>query len=166
MCIRDSLYYLGREYFYHNKSLEATETLKKYLDVSTFPAEKSYALRILSKTDPDNAEEYLIKATEVYQSRESILALANYYYHQKKWQECNKVAKISLEQTVRTNEFLSEDWAWSHMADDLIAVSAWNLQNWQEAYEYGKRAVEITPTDERFQTNLKFYKEKVGNANT
>ena len=26
--------------------------------------------------------------------------------------------------------------------------------------------VEITPTDERLQTNLKFYKEKVGNDNT
>jgi len=161
-----NLYYLGREYFYQQQFPQSTETLKKYLDVSIFPAEKSYALRILSKTDPDNAEEYLIQATEVYQSRESILALANYYYHQKKWKECNRVAKISLEQTVRTNEFLSEDWAWTHMADDLVAVSAWNLENWQEAYEYGKKAVEITPTDERLQTNLKFYKEKVGNDNT
>jgi hypothetical protein len=52
------------------------------------------------------------------------------------------------------------------MADDLVAVSAWNLQNWQEAYEYGKKAVEITPTDERLQTNLKYYTEKVGNDNT
>jgi hypothetical protein len=52
------------------------------------------------------------------------------------------------------------------MADDLVAVSAWNLQDWKEAYKYGKKAVEITPTDERLQTNLKFYKEKVGNDNT
>ena len=81
------------------------------------------------------------------------------------WKECNKVAKISLEQTVRTNEFLSEDWAWSHMADDLIAVSAWNLKDYKEAYKHGKIAAEITPTDERLQTNLKYYKEKV-DANT
>ena len=156
-----NLYYLGREYFYHGMAKESTETLKCYLDVSIFPAEKSYALRILSKTDPDNAEEYLIKATEVYQSRESILALANYYYHQKRWAECNKVAKISLEQTVRTSEFMSEEWAWSHMADDLIAVSAWNLGKWDEALEYGIRALEISPNDERLQKNVMFYREKI-----
>jgi glycosyltransferase involved in cell wall biosynthesis len=156
-----NLYYLGREYFYHSMAVESTDTLKRYLDVSVFPAEKSYALRILSKTDPSNAEEYLIKATEVYQSRESILALANYYYHQKRWAECNKVAKISLEQTVKTSEFMSEEWAWSHMADDLIAVSAWNLEQWDEALKYGKRALEISPNDERLQKNVKFYEEKV-----
>ena len=156
-----NLYYLGREYFYHNMAAESTETLKRYLDVSVFPAEKSYALRILSKMDTDNAEEHLIKATEVYQSRESILALANFYYHQKRWAECNKVAKISLEQTVRTSEFMSEDWAWSHMSNDLIEVSAWNLQMWDEALEYGKRAVEISPNEERLQKNVKFYEEKV-----
>jgi glycosyltransferase involved in cell wall biosynthesis len=159
-CARN-LYYLGREYFYRNKYEESTTTLKKYLEVSIFPAEKSYAYRILSKTDPANAEEHLMKATEVYQSRESILALANYYYHQKQWAECNKVAKIGLEQTVRTTEFLSEDWAWSHMAEDLIAISAWNLGKWQEAYKYGVKALEITPTDERLKTNVKFYKEKL-----
>ena len=160
-----NLYYLGREYFYHNMPAESTQTLKRYLEVSVFPAEKSYALRILSKMDPDNAEEHLMKATEVYQSRESILALANYYYHQKRWAECNKVAKISLEQTVRTSEFMSEEWAWSHMADDLIAVSAWNLEQWDEALEYGIKALEISPNDERLQKNVMFYREKV-NANT
>jgi hypothetical protein len=52
------------------------------------------------------------------------------------------------------------------MADDLIAVSAWNLKDYKEAYKHGKIAAEITPTDERLQTNLKFYKEKVKDANT
>ena len=51
------------------------------------------------------------------------------------------------------------------MADDLIAVSAWQLENWKEAYKHGKKAVEITPSDERLVQNLAFYKEKV-NGNT
>jgi tetratricopeptide (TPR) repeat protein len=156
-----NLYYLGREYFFHNKAAESTATLKRYLEVSNFPAEKSYALRLLSKMDPDNAEEYLMQATEAYQSRESILALANFYYHQKQWAECNKVAKISLEQTNKVTEFMSEEWAWSHMADDLIAVSAWNLGKWNEALEYGIRALKISPNDERLQKNVEFYREKV-----
>ena len=161
-----NLYYLGREYFYHQKFEQATETLKKYLDVSVFPAERGYALRIMAKCTQDvkQSEEYLIRSTEEFQSRESILALANHYYHNKQWAECNKVAKIALKQTEKSSHFMSEAWAWTHMADDLIAVSAWNLGNYQEAYEHGLKAVEISPEEERLQTNLKFYREKV-NAN-
>ena len=161
-----NLYYLGREYFYHERFAEGLQTLKKYLEVSVFKAERGFALRIMAKCDTPNAEEYLIRSTEEYQSRESVLALANHYYHTKQWKECNKVAKIALTKTEKATEFMVEAWAWTHMADDLVAVSAWNLEDWQEAYEHGKRAVEITPEDERLQTNLKFYKEKVGNVNT
>lgn len=161
-----NLYYLGREYFYHQKLDKSLETLKKYLEVSNFPAERGYALRFMAKcvTDPKEAEEFLIRSTEEFQSRESILALANHYYHNKQWEECNKVAKIALQQTHKSTHFMVEAWAWTHMADDLIAVSAWNLGKWQEAYEHGKKAVEISPDDERLKTNLKFYKERV-NAN-
>ncbi len=160
-----TLYYLGREYFYRGMYPNCAEVLKKYLEVSIFKAERGYAMRMLAKCEPEQAEEWLIKSTEEYQSRESVLALANHYYNQKQWKECNTVAKIALKITVKPSEFLSEGWAWTHMADDLIAVSAWQLENWKEAYKHGKKAVEITPSDERLVQNLAFYKEKV-NGNT
>jgi hypothetical protein len=47
------------------------------------------------------------------------------------------------------------------MADDLCAISAWQLGEWKLALEHGTKAVEITPTDERLVNNLKFYREKV-----
>ena len=73
--------------------------------------------------------------------------------------------KIAEKIKVRPTEFLSEGWAWTHMADDLIAVSAWQMEDWKEAYKHGKKAVEISPEDERLVKNLAFYKEKI-NADT
>jgi glycosyltransferase involved in cell wall biosynthesis len=155
-----NLYYLGREQSYYQQNEKATETLKKYLELSIFPQERAAACRILGKMDPANAEEWFLKGTEEYGCRESLLALANYYYLDKQWAECNLVAKKSLEFNVKPMEFLAEGWAWGHMADDLVAVSAWQLSNYKEALKHGEKALAITPDDERLQTNVTFYRSK------
>lgn len=156
-----NLYYLAREYFGHNKLDQARKVLKRYLKKSEFPAEKSYALRMLAKCEPNRKEELLLQGLEIYPSRESVLALANYYYAEQRWQECNYVAKRALSFTERSTEFLSENWAWGHMGYDLVAVSAWKLGNYQEAFEYGQQAVQISPDDEILKNNLKSYQEKI-----
>jgi hypothetical protein len=46
------------------------------------------------------------------------------------------------------------------MADDLIAVCAWQLKDFKKAYKHGKKAAEMSPNDERLQKNLVFFKEK------
>jgi hypothetical protein len=58
-------------------------------------------------------------------------------------------------------EFLAENWAWTHMADDLVAVSAWQLSDFKQALEHGLKALEISPNDERLQTNVTFYRSKI-----
>lgn len=160
-----NLYYLGRELFFRRAYDDCAKVIKEYITKSNFPAEKSFALRMLAKCEPDKAEEWLLQATEACQTREAVLALANHYYNQKQWKECNYTAKLALTKTEKVTGFLSEEWAWGHMADDLVAVSAWQLNNFKEAYKHGKRAVEISPDDERLVNNLKFYKEKL-NANS
>lgn len=160
-----NLYYLAREYFGHMQLVEAKETLDRYLEVSEFPAERSFAMRMMAKCQPLQEEEWLMKAMEEHPSRESILALANYYYKNQRWAECNLVAHKSLEATERSTGFLTEEWAWGHMPYDLIAVSAWRLGKYQEAYEYGKKAVQIAPDIEQLKSNLDIFKEKL-DANT
>jgi hypothetical protein len=93
------------------------------------------------------------------------MALANHYYMTKQWDECLLVSKRALDYTVKPVTFLSENWAWGHMAYDLIAVSAWQLEDFETALEYGKKAVEISPNDERLLNNIKFYESKVKDAN-
>jgi hypothetical protein len=56
---------------------------------------------------------------------------------------------------------MSESWAWGHMAADLIAVSAWQLENWEEANKFGEIALKLSPNDERLQKNLQFYRSKI-----
>ena len=159
-----NLYYLGREYFYRQEFEQCAKVLKEYLEKSVFKAEMAYAMRMLAKCEPDEAEEWLTKAIETYPSREALLALANHYYMTKQWAECVLVAKEALKVTQKPTEFLSEGWAWGHMADDLIAVCSWQLKDYKTAYKHGKVAAEMSPTDERLQKNLAFYKEKI-NAN-
>jgi glycosyltransferase involved in cell wall biosynthesis len=156
-----NLYYLGREQSYYKQNEEATKSLKKYLELSIFPQERAAACRILGKVDPDNAEEWFLKGTEEFPCRESYLALANFYYLNKEWPECNLVAKQALQFTTKPMEFLAENWAWTHMADDLVAVSAWQLGDFQTALHHGEKALAITPDDERLQTNVTFYRSKI-----
>jgi tetratricopeptide (TPR) repeat protein len=144
---------------------EAASTLKEYLEISVFIAEKGYAMRILSKCEPEQAEEWLMKSVEIFPSREALLALANHYYLNGEWAECVLVSKEALKVKQKPTEFLSEAWAWGHMADDLIAVCSWQLGDFKTAYKHGKIAAEMSPNDERLIKNLEFYKEKVGNAN-
>jgi glycosyltransferase involved in cell wall biosynthesis len=159
-------YYLGREYFFRKEYEKCLEVLTKYIEISNFPAEKSFALRMIAKCDPGKAEEWLIQATEACQTREAVLALANHYYLQGQWKECNYTAKLALSKTEKVSGFLSEGWAWGHMADDLVAVSSWQLGDFKTAYKHGKRAVEMSPDDERLTSNLKFYEEKLKDANS
>jgi glycosyltransferase involved in cell wall biosynthesis len=156
-----NLYYLGREQSYYQQNEKATESLTKYLELSIFPQERAAACRILGKVDPANAEEWFTKGTEEFACRESYLALANYYYLNKEWLECNFVAKQALQFTQKPMEFLAENWAWTHMADDLVAVSAWQLGDFKQALEHGLKALEISPNDERLQTNVTFYRSKI-----
>ena len=161
-----NLYYLGREYYYHKRYDEAAKVLKSYLTISVFPEERSAACRTLSNCEPAKAEEWLMKGTEEHPNRESVLALANHFYQTKQWDECLLVAKEALEFTNRPIGFLSENWAWGHMVHDLIAISSWQLGDFKTAYEHGKKAVEISPNEERLVNNLKFYESKVKNGNT
>ena len=159
-----NLYYLGREYFYRQEYEECGKVLKQYLEKSVFKAEMAYAMRMLAKCEPAEAEEWLTKAIETYGSKESLLALANHYYMNRQWAECILVSKEALKVKDKPTEFLSEGWAWGHMADDLIAVCSWQMKDFKTAYKHGKIAAEMSPNDERLQKNLAFYKEKI-NAN-
>ena len=155
------LYYYGRELFYHGKFLEAKEIFLEYLKYTTFPAEKAYALRYLAKCSPKEAEEYLMQSIETFNCREGVLALANHYYIMKQWKECFLAAEEGMKITERYNHFMSEEWAWGHMAYDLAAISAWQLEDWDTALRYGEMALELSPDDERLQTNVKYYRSKV-----
>ena len=156
-----NLYYYARELFFHKKYLEAKLVFQEYLKYTKYPAEKSYALRYLAKCDPSNAEKHIKESIKTFYCREGVLALANHYYITKEWKKCYKAATEAMEIKERLNDFMSEAWAWGHMAYDLAAISAWQLGDWANAYKYGQIAVELSPNDERLTNNIKFYRSKI-----
>ena len=156
-----NLYYYGRELYYKKQMEKSTEILKRYVEVSNFPGEKGYAYRYLAKTDPANAEDYLLTSIETFPCREAVLALSKYYYDEKRWKECLYTAEQAIGITTKVTDFMSESWAWGHMAYDLAAISAWQLSDWDSALRYGLMALETSPDDERLQKNVQFYEEKV-----
>ena len=156
-----NLYYLGRELSYYKQWERCTEMLKKYLELSIFPQERASACRILGQADPKNAEDWFMQGTKEWPSRESYLALANYYYIEKDWVPCQFVAKEALQFDTKPMEFLAEAWAWGHMADDLVAVSAWQLGDYETAIKHGSKALKVSPDDERLKNNVTFYRSKI-----
>lgn len=156
-----TLYYYGRELFFKKKYLEARAVFEEYLKYTDFPAEKAYALRYLAKCHPQKAEEYLKESIQTLYCREAVLALANHYYITKEWDKCKEASLEAITIKEKTNDFMSEAWAWGHMAYDLVAISAWQLEQWEDAYNYGKIAADMSPEEERLQNNVVFYKEKL-----
>ena len=161
-----NLYYLGREQCTYGNYEESAKNLKAYLEKSKFKQEMSAACRMLSKCEPKKAEEWLLRGTEEWPCRESYLALANHYYTEQDWEACLLVARQALQFTQKPMEFLAENWAWGEMADDLIAISSWQLGDYLTAVKHGKLAAQAAPHNERLQDNLKYYESKVNNANT
>lgn len=156
-----NLYYYARELFFTKQYLEAKLVFEEYLKYTKYPGEKAYALRYLAKCDPSNAERHLKESIKTLYCREGVLALANHYYITKEWKKCLKASLEAMEIKEKLNDFMSEEWAYGHMAYDLTAISAWQLEQWDDALRYGEMALERSPDDERLQNNVKFYRSKV-----
>lgn len=156
-----NLYYYGRELYFNKEYLPAKRVFEEYMKYSNFPAEKAYALRYLAQCDPNNAEKHIKESIKILYCRESVLALANHYYKKGQWKLCKKTALEAIEIKEKLNDFMTEEWAYGHMAYDLVAISSWQLEHWDDAVRYGELAFEMSPNEERLQNNLKFYKEKL-----
>ena len=155
-----NLYYYARELFFHKEYLAAKKVFEEYLKYTKYAGEKSYALRYLAKCDPKNAEKHLKESIKTLYCREGVLALANHYYITKEWKKCLKTSLEAMQIKEKLNDFMSEEWAYGHMAYDLAAISAWQLEQWDDALRFGEIAAEMSPNDERLQTNVKFYRNK------
>jgi len=116
-----------------------------------------------SHTAAANAEEWNLRAISQDPSRrESYVQTAEYYYNNKRWEECLKYAELAVAITEKPLDYFCEPWAWDFRAYDYAAIAAFWLGKTELALTYGEKALEVTPTDERLQRNLEFYKEKDG----
>jgi glycosyltransferase involved in cell wall biosynthesis len=169
-CPRNAFYY-ARELTFSRMHSEAIAELKRYLTLPTaiWDAERAYAMRLLgyayeALNESDEAIYWFIKATEEAPGRrESWFALAEAYYRRSAWDECFAAAVMCLSIPANT-DWLTDIRGNGALPYDYAAISAWWLGKNCEAIEYGKKAVDLEPENQRLAQNLEWYIKMMSNA--
>jgi glycosyltransferase involved in cell wall biosynthesis len=161
---RNAFYY-ARELFFYSRYEEATKEFKRHLELprATWKPERAASMRYIAKMD-DNflvQEEWLNKAVaEAPDRREAYVDLAKIYYENGKWEDCLKASENALAITNKPLEYLCEEFAWGFAPYDYAAISAYNLGKFEKAMQYGTKAVELNPKEQRLIVNLAFYSKE------
>jgi glycosyltransferase involved in cell wall biosynthesis len=154
-------YYYARELYFHGMYAEASKEFRRHLELPTaiWKPERASSMRYLAKIESDERESWLIKAhMEAPWRREALVELAQHLYSVESWASCNHFAKKALDIVEKPLDYLCEDFAWGSLPWDLAAISSYNLGEFKDAYKFGLKAAELSPEDERLQSNLEFYK--------
>jgi len=153
-------FYFARELYFHGRFEQSAKEFKRYLTMAWWSPEKASAMNYLARVEPENASYWCEKSIAEYSgSREPMVLLARHYYD-KDWSLCLDWAQNALLIKEKRLDYIVEDFAWGHEVYDLAALAAYNLGLTELAIEYGQKAVELNPTDERLSRNLVFYKAK------
>lgn len=157
-------YYYARELFFHDEKTQSAEEFKRYLSLptATWAAERSSALRYLAKCEPENAEKYLSEAcTTAPDRREPIVELAYFAYLKNNWKLCysNSIKAITIKE--KPLDYLCEEFAWGSAPFDLAAISAYNLEKYEDAIKYNLIALELSPKDSRLIKNMYHYQQAI-----
>ena len=156
-------YYYARELYFAGLYEEAAQEFRRHLSLpkATWKAERASSMRYLAKVEPKNARRWLISATlEDDSRREPWVELALLDYSQSSWDSCLYHAMQALTIEEKPLDYLCEEFAWGATPYDLVALASYHLGKNHDAIEYGLKAVELAPTDERLVRNLSFYKGK------
>ena len=156
---RNTFYY-ARELYYYGRYSEAIPEFKRHLGLprATWAPERAASMRFLGKMETDKAEYWFRKAIqEAPGRREPHCDLANYYYTRGEWDKCLESAKAALEIKDKPLEYLCEGPAWSWVPYDLAAIASYKLGRYDDALEYGKKAVDASPSDQRLRENVVWY---------
>jgi tetratricopeptide (TPR) repeat protein len=161
---RNAFYY-ARELFFYGRYEEATKEFKRHLELprATWKPERAASMRYIAKMDDDFVvqEEWLKKAVaESPDRREAYVDLAKIYYEQGKWEECLNASENALAIVNKPLEYLCEEFAWGFAPHDYAAISAYNLGKFEKALQYGTKAVELNPKEQRLIVNLAFYSKE------
>lgn len=155
-------FYYARELYFHGQYEQSAKEFRRYLTLAWWAPEKASAMNYLARVEPENAVEWCEKSLAEYTgSREPMVLLARHYYNKRDWEQCLLWAENALLIKEKRLDYIVEDFAWGFEVYDLAALAAYNTGLFESALEYGEKALELNPTDERLKRNLEFYRKKV-----
>lgn len=172
-CPRNAFYF-ARELTFYGLWGEAIVALHKYLDnpQANWPNERCYAMRLLGKSyaalaSSAQAERWYRKACEeAPNTREPWVDAAEFFYGQHKWESVLQFAEKALEVQRKEDVYTMDPSVWGPKPFDFAALAAYNLGLYDKAIEYGTKAHELSPEDERIKNNMSYYVSKKHGSTT
>lgn len=152
-------HYYARDLMFAGMNEEAAAEFKRHLSLprAVWKPERSASMMYLAKVEPDNAEDWLIKAyREDSARREPMVSLALYYFGRSKWDDAILWARKAITIEDKPLDYLCQEFAWGSIPYDILAVSYYKKRRGDEARKYGILAYLQEPT-ERLRENLKHY---------
>lgn len=167
-----TVFWLGREYMYYGMHDQCISTLTRHLDLPSeqWAVERCASMRFIAdcykaKGEKDQRQAWLYRAiAECPNSREPYNAMALLGYEEEDWPLVLFMAKKALEITNNISGYLSEPACWDHSLYDFACIATYWMGLYQDSYDYGTKAVEMSPHDQRLVNNVNFALEKL-NAN-
>jgi hypothetical protein len=156
-------FWLGREYMWAKQPAKGAEMMERYLDLpsSTWPEERSEAMRCLARMQPDKKMHWLDRARiEAPHRRETWLDLAEEFHRQSDWPNLFWAGQNGIERTHRTGSYLDDNHCWGFRLFDLAAIGAWHLNVMDRAVEWGKKAAQLDHDNQRLNNNLQFFTQR------
>ncbi len=165
-----NLHYLGREYMFRGMWQECIETLERHLLLpgATWKDERSASMRYIARAKraqgkSDEAMLWLFRAVaEAPWLREGWLDASELALERQDYALCLYFAKSALEIKERAMTYIDQSGSWGERPYDLAAVACFYLGRYEQALEYGIKALEFAPEDHRLRSNLVHYREKAG----
>jgi tetratricopeptide (TPR) repeat protein len=153
-------FWLGRDYMWADRHAEGAALLQRYLSLptSTWTEERSEAMRYLARMQPEKRMDWLDRARiEAPHRRETWLDLAEELHGLADWPNLFWACTNGIAKTRRTGSYLDDNHCWSFRLYDLGAIAAWHLNVMDRAVEWGEKALELDPANERLKNNLDFF---------
>lgn len=157
-----TIFWLGREYMYNGMHDRCIETLSCHLKLPSakWDEERAASMRFISKSyqskgDMKEARGWLWRAiAECPRVREGYLQLARLGYIENDWPLVFLMVDRALKINKKTGSYLMEPDAWGPGFYDLGAISAYWLGLYDLSFSYGKKALEMDPSNKRLKNNL------------
>jgi glycosyltransferase involved in cell wall biosynthesis len=153
-------FWLGRDLMWAQQHDRATELLLRHLALpsSTWREERCEAMRYLSRTQASEKMAWLDKARmEAPHRRETWLDLAEEFHGKSDWLNLFWACTNGIEKTHRTGSYLDDQHCWGFRLFDLGAIASWHLNVMDRAVEWGRKALELDPGNQRLKNNLDFF---------
>jgi tetratricopeptide (TPR) repeat protein len=157
-----TIFWLGREYMYSGMYDQCIDALKRHLSLpaARWDEERSASMcciakSYLAKNERKQARCWLYRAiAECPHIREPYYQAILLGYGEKDWPLVYFMTEQMLRISERSDSYLAAPEAWGFAAFDFGAISCYWLGLYQKAYDYGKKACELEPDEQRLKDNL------------